>query len=234
MLLPSFGFRIYNHQQWDSPNVWIILINSFLCITGSFFQEAMVRRIKKKLGYYGLGFFILSLPLIFFNILFSDPAPYFTLCTYGCFSIEPCTTKDQNWGNVVSLSFVFACAFLLSANVLAIWFIVGFIRLGPEDINKVIIEVREKYAKSLDKQAQGKEEDSEDDQEPDKTKVRDNDEKGFYEIHSVKDPRETEEPVYGYHDGKLAKIGQKSSLHGIRAEFADVPISMRPIPYIKK
>jgi hypothetical protein len=120
-------------------------MNSILCIVASLFQEAMIRRIKRKFGQISLVLFSCAIPLTFFNITFSDPAPYFTLCTFGCFSVEECTTKDQDWGNYTSLSFVFALAFLLSAEVLAIRFNLLFIRFTASELRLMVEEVKEKY-----------------------------------------------------------------------------------------
>ena len=66
------------------------MFNAAIAITGSIFQECMVRGIKKRLGYYSTGLYLIALPMTFYNIIFSDSAPYFTLCSLGCFSIEPC------------------------------------------------------------------------------------------------------------------------------------------------
>jgi hypothetical protein len=119
----------------------------------------MIRRIKKSFGKISLLLFILAIPLTFFNIMFSDPAPYFTLCTFGCFSVENCTTKDQNWGNYTSLSFVFSLAFLLSAEVLAIRFNYLFIKFTTPEVRIMVDEVNEKYNKG--KESKGNRDDSE-------------------------------------------------------------------------
>ncbi|OMJ72263.1 hypothetical protein SteCoe_29343 [Stentor coeruleus] len=177
----------------------------------------------------------MSLPLIFFNILFSDPAPYFTLCTYGCFSIEPCTTKDQNWGNMISMSFVFALGFLLSANVLAIWFITDFLKLKQEEIDELIKEVRQKFEVSIKKIAEGKDDDSEEEEdEQDDTKAKENIEKDLYEIHSEKDVKETEDILLAGTTMKSSVKQENIKYQNFRLEFSDVSITMRPINYIKK
>lgn len=196
----------------------------------------MVRGIRRKLGYVSLGFFIMSLPLIFFNILFSDPAPFFTLCTYGCFSIEPCTSDDTSWGNMVSISFVFALTFLLSANVLAIWFITDFLKLKQEQIDELIKEVRDKFEISIKKKEEGKDDDSEEDEEgQDETKAKDNIENDLYEIHSEKDAKETEDILHAGTTGK-ASVKQEKNIkyENFRTEFADVSVTMKPINYNKK
>lgn len=95
--------------------------------------------------------------------MFYDSAPYFTLCIFGCFSVENCTTNDKNWGKYTSLSYVFSLAFLLSAQALSIRFNLIFIKFTSFDVKKMVNEVNEKYSKDKKKKNDGKEEDDDDD-----------------------------------------------------------------------
>ena len=100
---------------------------------------------KKKFGIISLVLFIIAVPLTFFNVLFSDPTPYFTLCAFACFSVEECKTIDQDLGNYTSLSFVFGLQFLLSAEVLAIRFNFLFLVFTNPEIKTMVKEENEKY-----------------------------------------------------------------------------------------
>ena len=225
MLLPSVGYRLYSQTLLTSPNVWLVFINSILCILAGCFQEAMIRRIKKRFGIISIALFVTAIPLTFFNIIFSDPAPYFTLCTFGCFSVENCTTKDQNWGNYTSLSFVFSLAFLLSAEVLAIRFNLLFIMFTAPEVKIMVEEVNEKYNKAKGKGKTG----DNDGSEADETKypgvvTKQGRDDGQIEMHS---DNENESKV------NLDRIFEENMMkqNKLRSEFIDVSHTQKPFKY---
>ena len=139
------------------------------------FQEFMVRSIRKSFGYGSIFFYTASIPFTFYNILFCDPAPYFTLCTYGCFAIEPCYATSQSWGNLISVSFVFALCFMLSAETLGILFAIKFLKLSTEQIDDLIVEVRDRFEKKNKTKDQEGEDDDDDDDHDNEDKNKDND-----------------------------------------------------------
>jgi hypothetical protein len=201
-------------------------MNSVLCIVAGCFQEAMIRRIKKKFGLISLILFMSAIPLTFFNIIFSDPAPYFTLCTFGCFSVEECTTKDQDWGNYTSLSFVFALAFLLSAEVLALRFNLIFIMFTTPEVKIMVQEVNQKYNKGKDKgnikDAEGS--DADETKYPNVvTKSRVDD--GQIEMHSDPENEKKLDLVEVLEDNMLRQTRLKS-------EFVNVSRTHKPIQYL--
>jgi hypothetical protein len=145
ILIPSVIYRIYNFIGLESSNIWIILANIMCCLLGSLFQELMIRTIKKRFGYMSILMFTISIPLTYYNLMFSDPAPYFTLCFYGCFSIENCATNDIAWTKFISLSTVFGLALMLSVEVLAISLSSRFIKLSVDELRDLMTEACEKY-----------------------------------------------------------------------------------------
>ena len=100
---------------------------------------------KKKAGKISILLFVSAIPITFFNLILSDPAPYYTMCTYGCFSVEPCSSDSQNWGNLTSLSNICGLEFLLSVEILGILLNLKFLRLTDVEINELITEIKLKY-----------------------------------------------------------------------------------------
>ena len=186
----------------------------------------MIRRIKKRFGIISIALFFTAIPLTFFNIIFSDPAPYFTLCTFGCFSVENCTTKDQNWGNYTSLSFVFALAFLLSAEVLAIRFNLLFIMFPAPEVKIMVEEVNEKYNKA---KLKNRSDQNDAGSEADETKypgvvTKQGRDDGQIEMHS---DNENEQK------GKMENIFEQNIMkqNRLRNEFIDVSHTQKPFKY---
>ena len=119
------AYRFYAQNGIASHNVWVVMFNAAIAITGSIFQECMVRGIKKRLGYYSTGLYLIALPMTFYNIIFSD------------------YSTNVSWGNMTSLALIFGLAFLLSAQVLGISFNITFINFSNTEIENVIKEVKQ-------------------------------------------------------------------------------------------
>lgn len=184
----------------------------------------MVRGIKRTRGYGSIFFFSLSVPLTYYNILFSDPAPYFTLCTYGCFSIESCSTNDQNIGTMLSLCLIIALCSLLTVEVLGILFSLEFLSLSPDQLQLMIEEVRERYKKEA-KAKSGEEDDDEEDQEKEKTSEKE------FEIHSDNENAEkTKPPLVSFRNHmSVVTVHDDDKL---QQEFEEVVITKRPYDYL--
>lgn len=192
----------------------------------------MVRRIKKKYGYISLVLFICAIPITFYSLMFYDSAPYFTLCIFGCFSVENCTTNDKNWGKYTSLSYVFSLAFLLSAQALSIRFNLIFIKFTTFDVKKMVNEVNEKYSKDIKKRRNGEDDDDDDSEYEGKpnetrmnaisTKIDNKDDQ--IDMHSDKGKNSA-----SYMDNKI----EFSGFHRERFqnEFTNVAATFKPIKY---
>lgn len=217
---------MYIGTDLTRPNTWVVFFNSVICILASCLQEAMVRSIKKKFGYISLFLFTCAIPITLYNIMFSDSAPYFTLCTFGCFSVEDCVTNDQNWGNYTSLSYVFSLAFLLSAEVLSIRFNLVFIKFTSFDVQMMVKEVNDKYGRNIQKKKDDEDED-EDEESPNDTRMHAITTKvDQIDIHSDKGRDivvDTNDPVY-----KFKNIRER-----FQNEFSNVAQTLKPIKYKK-
>lgn len=211
-------------------------MNLILPACASVLQEFMVRSIRKSFGVISNVLFLLSVPLTFYNIMFSDPAPYFTLCLFGCFSVEPCYTNDQNLGSLVSLCLIFGLCFLLSAETLAISFNLKFIGFNDEQIQILVIEVKKTF-KSKKKNKKEDEHDEDDDDEDDdnqhdKTNEKNNEkDDSDNQIEGNSEKNEDEDPVNLF--TLKAAINRNMIDQKLQNEFANVKITMRPIDYFK-
>lgn len=162
----------------------------------------------------------------YYNIIYSDPAPYVTLCTYGCLSVETCTVQGQNWGNVSSLSFVFGSAMLLSAQVLGIKFCFYFMKLSEKDLTECIQKVKENFEKIK--------KESENSEVANVTQSRENENKKIEDdFYSNKDENEVQGNVKNIQNSKPVAVIPGKKAVGIRSDFYTVEKTMLPIKYKK-
>jgi hypothetical protein len=235
MLLPSIIYRIYYVINLSSPNIWILFTNAVLCTTGSICQEIMIRNIKKRFGYVSIFIFAITTPLTYYNILFSDPAPYFTLCIYGCFAVEDCFTSGLSWGKFVSLTTVFGLAFQLTAEVLAISFSFRFIRLSPEDITTLVTEVRITYGNHVHHHHHDDDDDDDkEENEADKTKAKNEAKEKSADLFSMNEENGRKNEGNGIDIINSLKTGaDEKHNESFRSEFMKVQFTMKPIRYNK-